>query len=52
MSRKIRGLSAAASLNYLLSQYDFLERQLTQVEAYVARAEGDLDFAIDLARGK
>jgi hypothetical protein len=52
MSRKIRGLSAAPSLNYLLSQYDFLERQLTRVEAYVDRAEADLDFAIDLARGK
>jgi hypothetical protein len=52
MSRKIRGLSAAPSLNYLLSQYDFLERQLTRVEAYVDRAEGDFDFAIDLARGK
>lgn len=52
MSREIRKLSSAPSLSYLLSQYDSLERQLTRVEAYVSRAESDLDFAIDLARGK
>jgi hypothetical protein len=52
MSRKIRGLTAVPSLSHLLSQYDSLERQLTRVEAYVSHAEGDLDFAMDLARGK
>jgi hypothetical protein len=52
MNRKIRRLRTVSSLSELLSQYDLLERQLTQVELYVSRAESDLDFAVDLARGK
>lgn len=52
MSRKMRQLYSVRSFSQLLSQYDFLERQLSRVESYVSRAESDLDAAIDVARGK
>jgi hypothetical protein len=52
MNQQIRKLTTAPSLSHLLSQYDSLERRLTQAESYVYRAEIDLEFAIDLSRGK
>jgi len=52
MQREIHNLPSAPSLSSLLCSYDSIERRLTQGEIYVSRAEGDLDFAIDVARGK
>jgi len=52
LGKEISSLPRATSLGELLSKYDSIERRLTQAESYVSRAESDLDFAIDLARGK
>ena len=52
VGKDIRSLPRATSLGQLLSKYDSIERRLTQAESYASRAEADLDFAIDLARGK
>lgn len=52
LGKDIHSLPRAASLAQLLSKYDSIERRLTQIESYVLRAESDLDFAIDIARGK
>jgi hypothetical protein len=52
MQREIQALPSAPSLGKLLCRYDSIERRLTQGETYVSQAEGDLDFAIDVARGK
>jgi hypothetical protein len=52
MNRKIRQLTAAPSLSQLLSQYSFLDRELTRVRSYVSRAEAAAEAASDIARGK
>lgn len=52
IQREIQALPSAPSLGKLLCRYDSIERRLTQGETYVSKAEGDLDFAIDVARGK
>ena len=56
MKQEIKKLATTPSLSCLLSQYDYLERRLTQAVSYVSRAESDfdheIDLAIDIARGK
>jgi hypothetical protein len=52
LERKINRLASTPSLSRLLSDYDFLDRELTVVQSYVSRAESYVDFTVDRALGK